>query len=668
VLVLPADLDHLLTVAQPVVSPDGRRVAFTLLRADPDGNGYRSQVWVADIGGAPPMPFTSGEHRDGSPCWSPDGARLAFASDRGTDDSMKTTLHVAPVSTAGEVVTIGRFKESVRSLRWSPDGRLIAFVTRTRDGRYDEEDDGKRGPQRVRRLYSRLDNEGPIGDRPAHVYVVAADGASPPRNLTPGEFEFADPAWSPDSRSLVVSGAAHDTWDLDNRQDLHVLDVVTGGRRVLTDTTGVFHSPEVSPDGGRVCFLGTEDPDSYPRNDHVAVRELDDEQVHEWVSRELDRTWSPFPAVGTPRWLDDTTLLAAAEDRGDVRLYALSADGRSAPRALTAEGGCVTGYHSAGGTVAFTLTTETSPGELYVVDDDGPRALTSISDGFARQAELRRSEHFVVRSSDGAVDLDAWLLRPAGFVEDGSYPLLLNVHGGPFTQYGNRFFDEVQMQARAGYAVLWCNPRGSSGREEDFGRAICGPALGGTGWGSVDYDDVMTVLDAALDHFGFVDAERLGILGGSYGGYLTSWAVTHTDRFRAACSERAANNLLSLEWASDAAGAFRTFFGVSHLDDPDLYLRHSPVSYVRDCVTPLLIVHSEGDLRCPVEQADQLFVALRLLERDVEMVRFTGESHELSRSGTPAHRRQRMQIILDFFGRHLCPADPATATSAVPTS
>ncbi len=653
---LPADLDHLITVAQPAACPDGRRVAFTVLRADADGNGYLSQVWLADVDGAPPVPFTSGEHRDGNPCWSPDGARLAFTSDRGPKDSHKTTLHVAPVNSAGEVVTIGRFKENVGSLRWSPDGRLIAFVTRTRDARYDEDDDAKRAPQRVRRLYSRLDNEGPVGDRPAHVYVVAADGATPPRNLTTGEFGFGDPAWTPDSRSLVIAGAAHDTWDLDNRTDLHVVDVVAGDRRVLTGTTGVFHSPAVSPDGQRLCFLGTDDPDSYPRNDHIAVRGLVQEQPHQWVSRELDRTWSPFPAVGTPLWLDDTTLLAAAEDRGDVRLYSVSAAGDRLPVALTSEGGCVTGYDAAGGTVAYTLSSETSPGELYVVDDGGSRALTSITDHFAQQAKLRVSEHFVVPSTDGTVELDGWLLRPAGFTEAGSCPLLLNVHGGPFTQYGTRFFDEVQMQARAGYAVLWCNPRGSSGREEDFGRAICGPALGGTGWGSVDYDDVMAVLDAALDRFGFVDAERIGLLGGSCGGYLTSWAVTHTDRFRAACSERAANNLLSLEWASDAAGGFRTFLGVSHLDDPELYLRHSPVTYVRDCTTPLLIMHSEGDLRCPVEQADQLFVALRLLQRDVEMVRFAGESHELSRSGTPAHRRQRMEIILEFFDRHLSPA------------
>ena len=291
--------------------------------------------------------------------------------------------------------------------------------------------------------------------------------------------------------------------------------------------------------------------------------------------------------------------------------------------------------------------------ELYVLEDDKPRQLTDLTSRFARQAQLREVERFTVPSTDGTVELDAWLLRPADHEEGKTYPLLLNVHGGPFTQYANRFFDEVQMQARAGYAVLWCNPRGSSGREEAFGRAISGPPLGGTGWGTVDFDDVMAVLDHTLAQHSFVDRDRLGILGGSYGGYMTSWAVSHTDRFRAACSERAANNLLSLEWASDAAGAFRTGFGISHLDDPEAYLRHSPVSYVKDIDTPLLIVHSEGDLRCPVEQGDQLFVALRMLEKDVEMVRFTGESHELSRSGSPAHRRQRMEVILEYFDRYL---------------
>ena len=650
---LPSDLDSLVTVGQPAVSPDGTRVAFTLLRADPEGNGYRSQVWLASVDhSAPPAPFTSGEHRDGNPCWSPDGTRLAFTSDRGPKETNRTTLHVAPVGTGGEVVTIGRFPEGVGSLCWAPDGRQIAFTTRTQDPRYAEPEDGKRGPMRITRLYSRLDNEGPVADRPQHVYVVPADGSATPRNLTPGDHEFDGPAWTPDSTGIVVSGATHERWDLDNCVDLHLVDVTTGERRTLTGTSGIFHSPVVSPDGARLAFLGTDDADTYPRNDHLAVRHLADGGGHTWVSTDLDRTWSPYPGVGVPVWLDDDTIVAAAEDRGNVRLYEVHRDG-SAPKPLWDDGGCVTGYDAAGGTIAFTMTTQTSPGELFVLSDGKPRQLTTLTAVFTHQAGLRPGEHFTVPSSDGTVELDAWLLRPAD-LEDGTHcPLLLNVHGGPFTQYGDRFFDEVQMQARAGYAALWCNPRGSSGREESFGRAICGEPLGGTGWGSVDFDDVMSVLDAALQRFPFVDPERLGILGGSYGGFMTSWAVTHTDRFRAACSERAANNLLSLEYASDAAGAFRAIHGASHLDDPDAYLRHSPVTYVRDCHTPLLILHSEGDLRCPVDQADQLFTALRLLERDVEMVRFAGESHELSRSGTPAHRKQRMEIILEFFDRHL---------------
>ncbi len=653
---LPSDLDQLITVGQPALSPDGRTAAFVVTRVDAEQNDYRSQIWLAEVdGSAAPMPFTSGEHKDANPAWSPDGRRLAFTSSRGTGEKTKASLQVAPVHSGGEVVTLARFPESVGELAWSPDGSRVAFTTRTQTERYDEKDEGRRPPRRMTRLFSRLDNVGPTSDRPTHLYVVRADGATAPRNLTPGEFQFSGPSWTPDSATVLVGGAAHDTWDLDHRSDVHAVDVATGERRPVTGTTGVYRSPSVSPDGTRVAFLGTDDPDTYPRNPHVAVRALDGDDDHVWVSHELDRTFAPFPDGRAPVWLDDDTILCSTEDRGDVHLYLLRADGKEAPEPAWAATGCVTGYDAAGGTIVFTLSTDTSPAELYVLDDGEARRLTDLTSAFAEQAMLRQSERLTVPSSDGTVELDAWLLRPAGFEEGKSYPLLLNVHGGPFTQYGNRFFDEVQMQARAGYAVLWSNPRGSSGREEAFGRAIAGPSLGGSGWGTVDYDDVLAVLDHALAEHSFIDADRVGILGGSYGGYMTSWAVSHTDRFRAACSERAANNLLSLEWGSDAAGAFRTWFGVSHLDDPEAYLAHSPISYVRDIDTPLLIMHAEGDLRCPVEQADQLFVAMRMLEKEVEMVRFTGESHELSRSGTPAHRRQRMELILEFFDRHLEP-------------
>jgi dipeptidyl aminopeptidase/acylaminoacyl peptidase len=236
--------------------------------------------------------------------------------------------------------------------------------------------------------------------------------------------------------------------------------------------------------------------------------------------------------------------------------------------------------------------------------------------------------------------------------------MLVNIHGGPFTQFGNRFFDEAQVQAAAGYVVVLSNPRGGSGRDTAWGRAVAGAksrVLPGTGWGSVDADDVLTVVDTVLARYPAVDPARVGVLGGSYGGYLTSWLVGHTDRFRAACSERAVNNLLSLEWTSDIATVFRTEIGVSHLDDPSEYVRMSPVTYVRAFDTPLLIIHSEDDLRCPISQAEELFVALRLLRKDVEFVRFPAESHELTRSGSPVHRRQRFELLLEFFAKHLGP-------------
>jgi dipeptidyl aminopeptidase/acylaminoacyl peptidase len=653
---LPSDIAGLITLDQPAVSPDGRTVAFVVQRVDEEDNDYHSQVWtVAADGSSPPLPFTAGEHRDGNPVWSPDGSRLAFTSARGHGEKVRTTLHVAPVHRGGEVVTIARMPDQVANLRWSPDGAQIAFNARTRGERYAEHDERRQPPRRVTRLFSRLDTTGFTVDRPMHVYVVPADGSAAPRNLTPGEHQFGRPAWTPDSRTLLTGAATHDTWDLDRKTDVHAVDVRDGSIRPVTATTGVYGSPSASPDGSRVAFLGTDDAASFPRNSHVGVVALGGGE-HRWVSRAVDRTFQPFPENQSPRWLDDATVLATAEDRGNVHLYRLAADGSTAPEPVWRGEGVVTAYDAAGGTVVVMLSTPTRPAELYVLDDDGAtRRLTDLTATFADRAGLRAYEQFTVPSPDGTVDLDAWLLAPPDLDPDGSYPMLVNVHGGPFTQYANRFFDEVQIQARAGYVVLWCNPRGGSGREEAFGRAICGPSLGGTGWGSVDYDDVMAVVDHVVKTRAFVDRDRLGILGGSYGGYMTSWAVGHTDRFRAACTERAANNLLSLEWASDVAGAFRAFVGENHLDAPELFQAMSPITHVRDIHTPLLILHSENDLRCPVEQAEQLFVALRLLQRDVEFVRFPAESHEMSRAGSPVHRRQRAELILEFFGRHLQP-------------
>jgi dipeptidyl aminopeptidase/acylaminoacyl peptidase len=275
---------------------------------------------------------------------------------------------------------------------------------------------------------------------------------------------------------------------------------------------------------------------------------------------------------------------------------------------------------------------------------------------FAEDVELADPERFTAVSADGS-EVDAWVIRPSGFEPGSCYPVLLSIHGGPFTQYGNTFFDEFQVYAAAGYVVVYANPRGSSGYSEGWGRAIHGPVDEGPGWATVDYEDLMAVVDEALRRFDFCDPERLGVLGGSYGGYMTSWIVGHTDRFRAACSERAVNNFVLEGGASDAAYGFKGYVGAHWFEAPDVYLKISPSTYATEITTPLLIVHSEDDLRCPIENAEDLFGILRLLKREVELVRFTAESHELSRSGSPAHRVMRFEVMLDWFARHLHPQE-----------
>jgi dipeptidyl aminopeptidase/acylaminoacyl peptidase len=318
---------------------------------------------------------------------------------------------------------------------------------------------------------------------------------------------------------------------------------------------------------------------------------------------------------------------------------------------------------NASGTTAFVANTVAELNDVFVLDRlDGsqpPRRLTSFAAAYTAVAAPQSWEHFVVPCADGTDEIDAWIMRPAGFVEGQQYPVVLNVHGGPHTQYGETFFDEAQFQAAAGFVVLMSNPRGSSGRHTKWGQAISGtdhPTTPGTGWGSVDVDDVMSVLDHALASYPFCDSARVGMQGGSYGGYMaTMLAGRFSDRFRAICSERSVNNLLTEEHNSDIATMFRIEHGVDHLTKPAAYVDRSPVRYAANINVPFLIIHSEEDYRCPINQAEELFVALRLLNKDVTFYRFPGESHELSRSGSPIHRRQRAEIILDFFAKHLQP-------------
>lgn len=653
----PADLTRIRVASDPRISPDGRRVAFVVTTLSEERDEYLSQVWVVDAAGGAPSPLTQGPLRDTAPRWSPDGTRLAFLSEQ--PGRKKAQLWVMPAD-GGEPVRLTDLPDGAASPAWSPDGTRLAFVSRV-GGQPEPEDPAERERSRPARVITvlkyRMNGEGFTYDRRPHLFTVAAGGGQAPVQVTDGDFADEHPAWSPDGRLLAFGSARHDDRDHDQAADVWVLPADGGEPRRLTDTAGPAGWPVFAPDGRAVAYVGHRHGGDAARTLRV-WRVAVQGGAPVCLTAGLDRTCLPFftrlPPVFTP---DGRFVLFAVEDRGGVHLYRVAAAGGRAPERLVGGERQLTGYSVSGdgAWIAFAATDPVSPAEVFLcrADGTGERRLTDLNREWKAAVTLARPERFGFERAGFAVD--GWVMRPPGLPPGGRCPALLNIHGGPASQYGHGFFDEFQVYAGAGYGVVYTNPRGSQGYGEAFARAVIGD------WGGGDHADVMAGLDEALRRFDWLDPARLGVMGGSYGGFLTSWIVAHTDRFAAACSERALNACLSFFGTSDIGHHFAPAYsgGPPPWQDPAWYLERSPLTYAKDIRTPLLIVHAEDDLRCPPEQAEQLFVALRSQRKEAVLVRFPGEHHDLSRTGRPRHRLERFRILLDWFGRHLPPLPTA---------
>jgi dipeptidyl aminopeptidase/acylaminoacyl peptidase len=639
----PEDLYDLRWVLDARLSPDGATLAYVVCEIDRTTNEYVSAIWTMPLDGSrEARQLTSGSKRDLDPRWAPDGRVIAFTSNR---DGEQAQLYVIDAH-GGEAAKLTALAEDVEEIAWSPDGRTIAFSSRVRDPAYDETDERRRAPRRFRRLQFKLDDVGWTGDRRQHLFTIATDGSESPRQLTDGDFEDATPAWSPDGARIAFVSNRDDDWDLSTVRDVYVIESAGGEPKPVTDGEGIADLPQWSPDGSLIAFQLTPGDFDEPRHARIAVVDPSS-RIVTTLTDALDRNCGPYPAIRPPQWTSAGRLAFGVEDAGNTHLYEVGIADRSVERIVGGERS-ITGWDFAAGKLVYLASTPTGLPEAFT----GDRRLTHVQAAFTESRSIVDAERFTAVSPDGA-EVDAWIMRPAGFVEGRRYPVLLNIHGGPFAQYGNRFFDEFQVQAGAGYVVLYSNPRGSSGYSEEWGRAIRGPGREGPGWGTVDYDDVIAVVDTALERYDFCDPDRLGVLGGSYGGYLTSWIVAHNHRFKAACSERAVNDWPSMHGSSDAGWMFKGYVGSFLFEDAEAWRAMSPTTHATRIDTPLLIMHSENDLRCNIEQAEQLFTTLRLLKKDVELVRWPGEGHELTRSGSPVHRVARFQIILEWFDRYL---------------
>jgi dipeptidyl aminopeptidase/acylaminoacyl peptidase len=652
----PSDLAHLRTPSAPTLTPDGRLVAVAVGRIDLEANEYRAELWIMPTdGSAPPRRFTSGR-RDVRPRFSPDGRWLAFLR-AGEDD--KPQLHVMATD-GGEPRGVCEHPLGVEGFAWSPDSTRIAYVARVpQEGRYGTDKEvppEKEPPRRITTFRYRLDNLGFTFDRRPQVFVVdaLAEGAEPVQ-VTRGDYDHGDPAWSPDGARIAFVSARHETRDEDAVSDVFVAPADGGDAVRVTATDLATARPAFSPDGATIWFVAV-DPDLAGRPTVLWSVPADGSGKPERLTDPERYDHDPaFGAGVLPLLVDADAVTTISLDRGAIRLLRFPVDGGE-PTELLGGHRSVHDYAAAGGVVAAVVSHPTSAGEVVVLMPEGSgepqggasvgrgreRTLTDFGALLARSASLRPMEELEATAPDGTA-VHGWVLKPAG---TGPFPTVLMVHGGPFAHYGWTLFDEAQVYAGAGYAVVMGNPRGSAGYGEAHGRAIVGD------FGNLDSQDVLALLDAALADPD-LDGDRVGVMGGSYGGFMTSWLVGHTDRFRAAISERACNAFDSFEGSSDIGWSF-----VPHWNgtDPERVAAQSPLTYVDQIRTPMLLIHSEQDWRCPVEQAQRLFVALRQRKVEVELLLFPGEGHELTRSGLPSHRVARFEAVLDWWRRHLKPA------------
>jgi dipeptidyl aminopeptidase/acylaminoacyl peptidase len=649
---VPDDICRIRFVRDPHLHPDGRRIAFVVTTLSEARDEYLSNIWVVGVDGGDPQPFTRGPRRDTAPRWSPDGRWLAFVSER--EKKGKGQLHVMPAD-GGEPVRLTDLKPGVTTPAWSPDSRSLAFVSRVggwEEPADEEERDRSKPPRTIDILKYKSNGVGFVYDSPQQIFVVSRDGG-PPRQLTAGSFDNHHPTWAPDSRHVAFVSPRHAERDEDSAADIFIMSIDGGEPRQITRTEGPASFPTFSHDGRTVAYLGHADPRGVSRHARVYTVPVDGGHPVCRTSA-FDRNCESMMDDLGPQWIGRTgALLFQADDEGDVPVYRLTTTRAGEPERVIGGTRQITGFSpSADGTlIAFTATDDTAPAEVFVcrADGSGERRLTDLNREWRAEVALSRPERF--RFERAGFTVDGWVMAPCDRKPGRRYPVLLNVHGGPASQYGHRFFDEFQVYVGAGYAVVYVNPRGSRGYSEAFARAVVGD------WGGGDYADVMAGLDEALRRFDFLDPARLGVMGGSYGGFMTSWIVGHTDRFRAACSERAVNAMWSMYGTSDIGFWFQEAHGLGRPPWEDLkwYVERSPLSYAKDIHTPLLILHSESDLRCPMEQAEQLYVALKKLRRTVRFVRFPDENHELSRSGRPRHRLARFRILLEWFAEHLPP-------------
>jgi dipeptidyl aminopeptidase/acylaminoacyl peptidase len=686
----PEDLYDLRVPTDLAISPDGRYVAFAVKSVAPTKDGYRSSLWLAPSdGSAPARQLTVGSKNDTLPHWSPDGRTIAFLSDRGAvlqaggggskagkAEAPKeggTQVWLLPFADGGEARQLTDLPKDVEGIAWSPDGRRLALVSTADSTTPEKKPDRKPedGPAPDTRLIDTLAYEfngaGFIYERFTRIWTVDVETGEA-ELLTRGNHHDGDPRWSPDGRQIAFVSDRHPNPDLSWRSDIYVVEVRGGAIRQVSPGRGrqAWGAPSWSPDGRWIAAIGTRD---WRRGElaqasvwRIRARDGHAENLIEGSDLEAAAGMNSDlvgAALGRPEWMaDGRWVVFAAPVEGSFELWRVEIDGRRLER-LTRDRHflarhAVVEMPRGGARVVAARTTSTRAPEVVVGDVPAGRLTGGASVELRAVSDLmggRWADVAFVAPVERWHEVDGnriqgWFIQAPSSTKRQPAPVVLQIHGGPATLYGWSLMWEWQQLAASGISVYACNPRGSQG----YGQAFLTANV--RDWGEGPMRDVMGGLDALIAD-GLVDGDRMGVTGGSYGGYLTSWIVGHTERFKAAVTCRSVNDLISQMLSGDIGGpTFGLYeYGVHPWDDWDLYRRHSPLTYATEVTTPLLIQHAEKDLRCTITQAEELFAVLRSLRKTVRLMRTPDESHELTRSGTPFRRVDNLRLIDEWF-RH----------------
>ncbi|WP_135829920.1 S9 family peptidase [Halorussus halobius] len=651
-----SDYHDLAQVGEPRISPDGERVAF-VRKVPTSDDEYEATIHVVPVGGGEPRRFTVSEGVDASPRWSPSGDRLAFVSTRGRDDD-RPQLWVVPTD-GGEARQVTDVVGGASSPAWSPDGSRIAFVQSVTaedreagrdlelDGEYEPDDPD---PRVVDRLVYRSKG-GYVDGRRSHVYVadLASDaGEAEVTRLTDGDYDFSGPEWA--DESTLYYGVQR-TGDPDDNiiVDIAEYDLDAGEEVGTVVQTAGWGASVAATSDGRLAYAATDPEAATLEQTEIEVLDRETGEVTT-PTASLDRTLAGAPVphwpAGVPEWgPDEEDLYFLTPDEGDVALWRVPGDASADPERVVADRE-VYGASVGEDAVAYVAGEWDHPGDAFATTLRGAetRRLTRTNGEYLDDRAVARPEELRFENESGD-EIQGWVLTPPDFSPDETYPLAVEIHGGPHSMWGTSrtMWQEFQLLAARGYVVFWCNPRGSTGYGEAFMAAI-----GEGRWGSPAAEDVLAGVDEVADR-SYVDEDDLFVTGGSYGGYLTAWLVGHTDRFDAAVSQRGVYDLNSFYGTTDAFKLVEWDFDATPWEDPAFLREQSPTAYADAVDTPTLLVHADEDFRVPVSDAELLFRLYKKNGVETRLVRYPREGHELSRSGEPAHVVDRLERLVRWF-------------------